>query len=105
MSEKYNNNHMMRLSSRVRYRAVGDEGVLVHLENGRVLVVNEVGLHIVEALDRKAMTVAELAQSVTRAFEVDAAQATIDVKLFLDELHGEQAIETVDASGHKPTAG
>jgi hypothetical protein len=84
----------IRLSSRVRYRAVGDEGVLVHMESGRVLVVNEVGLHIVEALGRQAMTIAELAESVVREFEVDVASARADVAVFLQELRGEQAIDT-----------
>ena len=40
----------MRLSTQVRYRSVVDEGVLVHLQNGRVVVVNEVGLHIVKGI-------------------------------------------------------
>jgi adenosyl cobinamide kinase/adenosyl cobinamide phosphate guanylyltransferase len=44
-------NEQIRLTSQVRHRAVGDEGVLVHLENGRVLVVNEVGLFIVQQLE------------------------------------------------------
>ncbi len=35
-------NEQIALTSRLRYRAVGDEGVLVHLDNGRVIVVNEV---------------------------------------------------------------
>ena len=95
------NEETIRLSSRVRYRAVGDEGVLVHLENGRVLVVNEVGLHIVQALGRQAMTVAELAESVVREFEVDAAAARADVAVFLDQLRREHAI---DADG-EPAVG
>ncbi len=99
------NEETIRLSSRVRYRAVGDEGVLVHLENGRVLVVNEVGLHIVEALGRQAMTVAELAESVVREFEVDVASARADVAVFLDQLRGEQAIDTVGATGEGPAVG
>ena len=99
------NDETIRLSSRVRYRAVGDEGVLVHLENGRVLVVNEVGLHIVQALGRQAMTVAELAESVVREFEVDAASARADVAVFLGQLRGEQAVRAVDATGAGPTVG
>jgi PqqD family protein of HPr-rel-A system len=93
------------LSRRVRYRAVGDEGVLVHMESGRVLVVNEVGLHIVEALGRQAMTIAELAESVVREFEVDAASARADVAVFLQELRGEQAIDTGGAAGDGPAVG
>lgn len=87
------------LSARVRYRAVDDEGVLVHLENGRVLVVNEAGLFIVQVLSRQAMTVSELSDAVVREFEVEADQAMADVVAFLDQMLGEQAIDVVDAAG------
>ena len=85
-----------RLSARIRHRAVEDEGVLVHLENGRVMVVNEVGLYIVKALGQEAMTMTRLAESVAAAFEVDASQARTDVALFLEQLRGEKAIDLVD---------
>ncbi len=91
----------IKLSSRVRYRAVDDEGVLVHLENGRVLVVNEVGLFIVRALGRETMTVADIADAVAGAFEVDAVHARADVAVFLDQLREEQAVDTVGAKGDK----
>jgi hypothetical protein len=85
----------IRLSSRVRFRTVGDEGVLVHLENGRVMVVNDVGLYIVQALGKQAMSIEELADSVAGAFEVDADKARTDVSAFLDQMRGEQAIDMV----------
>ncbi len=87
----------IRLSSRVRSRGVGDEGVLVHLESGRVLVVNEVGQHIVEAIGRRAMTVDELSDAVASAFDVDASQARADVMAFLDQLRAENAVVPGDA--------
>jgi hypothetical protein len=95
----------IRLSSRLRYRAVGDEGVLVHLENARVLVVNEAGLYVVQALGRQAMTMSELADSVAREFEVEPEQARADVAAFLDQLRGEQALDTSGGAGAGPTAG
>jgi hypothetical protein len=84
---------MIQLSDRVRYRTVGDEGVMVHLESGRVLVVNEVGIHCVQALGRQPMTVAELADAVAREFAVEAGQARADVAAFLDQMRAEQAID------------
>ncbi len=99
------NNEKIHLSSRVRFRAVENEGVLVHLENGRVLVVNEVGFYIVETLGRQAMTVAELSGAVAGAFEVDANQARADVAAFLDQLRGEQAIDMVGAPDQGLTMG
>lgn len=89
----------IQLSERLRYRTVGHEGVLVHLDNGRVLVVNEVGNHCVQALGRQAMTIAELADSVAQEFEVEAGQAAHDVAVFLEQMRAEQAIDTAEANG------
>ena len=95
----------IRLSGRLRFRAVDDEGVLVHLENGRVMVVNEVGLFIVQALGRQAMTVDQLAESVSGAFEVDVESAKADVFAFLDQLRAEQAIDSAGHSGRAAAEG
>ena len=51
------------------------------------------------------MTVAELGESVVREFEVDEASARADVAVFLDQLRGEQAIDTGGATGDGPTVG
>lgn len=99
------NNEKIHLSSRVRFRTIGDEGVMVHLENGRVMVVTEVGIFIVETLGRQDMTVAELADKVTGAFEVDINQARADVATFLDQLRGEQAIEIINAPAADKSTG
>ena len=80
------------LSSRVRYRAVGGDGVLVHLDNGRVIVVNEVGLYVLEHLDKPANQ-KDLAASVAGAFDVTVDQAAADLDAFLDELDEEQILE------------
>ena len=95
----------VRLSGRVRFRDVAGQGVLVQLEEGRVLVVNEVGLYIVQALSRQAMTESELAEAVAQAFEVDATRAKSDVALFLEQLRGEKALQTVDGLGGGPAGG
>ena len=42
--DKLENDGRLALSARVRWRAVGDEGVLVHLDQGRVLVVVVLGV-------------------------------------------------------------
>ncbi len=80
------------LTSRLRYRAVGQDGVLVHLDNGRVIVVNEVGLRIVQLLD-KPMLRQNLTASVAAEFDVSADQAEADLDLFLAELDEEQVLE------------
>ena len=85
----------LKLSNTIRHRAVGDEGVLVHLDQGRVIVVNEVGLHIVEAL-AEPRTREELVRSVTNAFDVTPGQAADDIDHYLAELEQEQVLEHLD---------
>lgn len=82
----------IRLSSQIRHRAVGEEGVLVHLANGRALVVNEVGLHIVGQLSAPR-TRQELAASIAEAFDVSSEQAAADLETYLAELDAEQVLE------------
>ena len=83
---------IISLTSQVRYRAVGEDGVLVHLDNGRVIVVNEVGLHIVQQLD-KPRTRKDLAASIAAEFDVAANQAEADLDQFLAELDEEQVLD------------
>jgi nucleoid DNA-binding protein len=45
------------------------------------------------------MTESELAEAVAQAFEVDATRAKSDVALFLEQLRGEKALQTVDGPG------
>lgn len=82
----------MRLSSQVRHRAVGDEGVLVHLENGRVVVVNQVGLHIVNRLKEPAAH-EDLVESIAAEFDVSSEQAAEDLDVFLIELDQDQLLD------------
>lgn len=86
------NEERIGLVSRVRYRAVGEDGVLVHLDNGRVVVVNEVGLCIVQLLDAPK-TRQELVASVADEFDVTVDQAVIDLETYLAELDAEQVLE------------
>jgi hypothetical protein len=84
-------NETIGLTSQVRYRAVGEDGVLVHLENGRVIVVNEVGLRVVQLLDRPR-TRQELAAAIAGEFDVSTEQAEIDIGRFIAELDREQVL-------------
>jgi len=89
---KQTNDERIGLASQVRYRAVGDDGVLVHLANGRVLVVNEVGLHILKRLDTPR-TRAELAASVAEVFDVPGDEAEADLEAYVAALDAEQVLE------------
>ena len=81
----------LRLQSRIRYRSVDGEGVVLHLDTGRVMVVNEVGLRIVELL-REPMLTSELAAAIAEEFEVTLNQAESDIGSFLEELHAEEVL-------------
>jgi len=79
------------LSSGVRFRNIDGDGVIVHLENSRVLVVNEVGLHIIQRLDTP-VTREELAASIGEEFDVSDEQAEKDLQVYLDALDREQIL-------------
>ena len=87
-------NETISLTDQVRFRAVGEDGVLVHLESGRVIVVNEVGLHIVQQLS-ESRTRADLTSYVVSEFEISTKQAEIDLDAFLVELDQEQILVRV----------
>lgn len=93
----WNGNETVRLSRRVRFRSVAEEGVMVHLGRGQVLVVNQVGVCVVNALAKGPTTVTELAAAVTAAYGIDAQRAHQDVAAFLDQLLAEEAIEAEPA--------
>lgn len=82
---------IIRLTSQVRYRAVGDDGVVVHLKNGRVIVVNAVGLFIIQQLSSPIDRL-ELADRIANAFEVSRQEAREDLEVYLSSLLNEQII-------------
>lgn len=99
MTEAVRKAPCFRLNSRLRHRAVGNEGVLVQLERGQVLVVNEVGLFVVQQLGSRPMTIAGLAAAVMAEFSVELSEARMDVEAFVGRLREEDAVEEVDVAG------
>lgn len=79
------------LNSRVRHRKVGEDGVVVCMHNGQVLVVSEVGIHILEQL-KQPKTITALVQSISDVFAVEADQASHDLSLFLAELSEQDVV-------------
>lgn len=70
------------------FRQIGDEGGLVVLPGkAEVKVLNPVGIAIFSKLDG-TRDVNALAAMIAGEFEIDLAQARIDVIVFLDELQG-----------------
>ena len=63
----------------------------MHLDSGRILVVNEVGLHIINTLTEPS-THRELIASIEEQFDVSSECAAIDLEAFLAELEREQVL-------------
>lgn len=88
----------IRLSSRLRHRAVGEEGVLLNLDNDRIIVVNDVGLYIVQSL-QQPMSRQALIGAIVSEFEVDASAAATDLDDYLQQLDAEQLLEAPTSPG------
>lgn len=88
-------NDKLCLSAQVRHRSVGEDGVLVHLQNGRVIVVNEVGHYIIQLLQEPTTTVA-ISESISAEFDVSLRQAESDLSDFLAELDQENILKSVE---------
>jgi hypothetical protein len=91
-SDTLNASNKLCLSAQVRHRSVGADGVLVHLQNGRVIVVNEVGLYIVQLL-QKPISILAISESISFEFDVTLQQAESDLIIFLSELDQESIVE------------
>ena len=85
-------NERLALAPRLRYRAVGEDGVVVHLDSGRVIVVNEVGLYIIQQL-KEPMTRRSLIDAIVKEFNVAAPEAEQDLEQYLQELEAEQLLQ------------
>ena len=81
----------LSLSSSVRFRTIDGDGIVVQMDSSRVIVVNDVGLHIIEKL---ATPIAhnELLTSISEEFDVSVEQANVDLKIYLKALDQEQIL-------------
>ncbi len=82
----------LTLRSQVRFRAIDEEGVIVHTERGVVIVINALGLRTLELIREQGSRRAVIAQL---AAEYDASDTTIatDVDAFLDQMREQQLLE------------
>ncbi len=79
------------LSPRARYRAVAGEGVVIQLDRDQIIVVNELGLELLEQLKAGA-TIAQLATSVSANYEVTFSRASDDIAHFIAELQAQELV-------------
>lgn len=76
----------------MRFRAVDEEGVIIHTERGVVIVVNALGLEPLELIREQGSRRAVIERL---AAEYDAPEATIaaDLDAFLGQIRVQQLIE------------
>ena len=88
MDSEIGTDQLIGLNPRIRFRSIGAEGVLINMESGRVIVLNEVGLRIVQAIE-KPQSRSQLVGLLTREYEVTESVAEIDLTIFLHQMDDE----------------
>ena len=79
-----------------RYRNIGDEGVVVRQAAGEVLVLNEIGVRVLELLEA-TMPVSGLLDALDAEYQADRPTLERDVLAYLQELVDAGVIEPVAA--------
>lgn len=75
----------VRLGPHIRWRKVGDEGVVLNQDKSEVLVLNILGIHVIELLGQGLNTV-QLNQTLLSEYDVDQFTLDADIQCFLREL-------------------
>ena len=79
------NLNALRVQKHIRWRLVGDEGVVLNQDQGEVLVLNKLGIRILELLEN-SVKVGDLTEVLLQEYEVDAATLETDIQKYIDEL-------------------
>lgn len=79
-----------------RYRNIGGEGVVVRQTAGEVLVLNEIGVRVLELLET-TLPVSGLLDALDAEYEIDRPTLERDVLAYLRELVDAGVIEPVAA--------
>jgi Coenzyme PQQ synthesis protein D (PqqD) len=90
-----NDSTVLRARSTIRFRLVGDEGVVVRQDSAEVIAVNDVGATILSLLDARR-TIAQLLEKLLAEFEIDGQSLRNDVVGFLSDLVSAGVLEEVE---------
>ena len=82
-----------RTCSDARYRNIGGEGIVVRQTAGEVLVLNDVGVRVLDML-ATGKPVRGVVEALVADYDVDAATAERDVMAYAQELLDAGVIET-----------
>jgi hypothetical protein len=84
-------NQVFHVSSRIAYRKIGGQIVIVHAGAERMITLNSTGTVIWELLGGK--TVEAIARNIAELFEVDFEEALKDTVDFLKMMHERGLVE------------
>ncbi len=73
------------MSGRARFRSVGSEGVVVQVERGEVMVVNGVGLRVLELVREHGSREAVI-QQLLQEYETDGVGIGQQINDYIEEL-------------------
>lgn len=85
-----------RLQQDVLYRRVWDEGVVLRKSLGEVLVLNDVGIRIVE-LCETGTSMRDLVTRLVQEFDVEPERLEADIRDFIRDLKDAGIFEPLDA--------
>jgi hypothetical protein len=69
----------------VRYRRVGDEGVVLRQRDAEIMVLNETGVRILSLLDG-TRRLADVVDIMTEEYDADRQQIAADVERYIREM-------------------
>ena len=82
-----------QLKSVIRFRSIADEGIVLRQDEGEVLVVNGVGVRVVELI-REGTTLEQILTTLEGEYDVEPEQLRTDVMTYLAELEEAGVLET-----------
>jgi hypothetical protein len=84
---------VITLNQRVRFRAVGDDGVLVHMDRGKVIVINRTGLFIIKALQKGPQSLEFLTDQLVNQSNADKLVVLPDIQAYVEKLFSENVVD------------
>lgn len=84
---------IFRLKRDIRYRSIADEGIVLRQDEGEVLVVNGIGVRVVELIS-EGITLPQILDTLETEYDVEPAQLRTDVITYIAELKDAGVLET-----------
>jgi hypothetical protein len=96
MNTNMNESTVLKPRAAIRFRVVGDEGVVVRQDSAEVIAVNDVGASVLSLLDARR-TLAQVFEELLSEYDVDRESLREDVVRFLRDLVSAGVVEEVES--------